>query len=432
MDISIIIPVYNAEQYLRECLDSALAQTVKEKEIICIDDGSTDGSYLILQNYQADYKQIRVLRQGNSGPGKARNVGLENAKGEYVCFLDADDYYMDKTALEQMIEACRIHKVKVCGSFRNRECENGKVEKFDLHRAKCNGFPKGVILEYSDYQEDYYYQNYIFCLDILKKNRIFFPNYRRYQDPPFFLRVMLVAKRMYILPVELYCYRVGHQDWSTHEKFIAHTLKGIRDNMKLSKENKLFDLQKKLTARINQEFYWPIANAFTEEIYNLLCEIEKEVEGRDCTIVHLAEISHYYKLRTSYNKLQSQYNELCASYYIMRMLVETRYKGIRIEKYLQSIQITNISIYGLGTFGMALYNELKHSKINILYAIDKKNINIKDLIVFADMNDIQECDAIIVTPLKECNHIANELKKKTEIAVYTLIEILNEVEKTHM
>ena len=85
MDISIIIPVYNAEQYLRECLDSALAQTVKEKEIICIDDGSTDGSYLILQNYQADYKQIRVLRQGNSGPGKARNVGLENAKGEYVC-----------------------------------------------------------------------------------------------------------------------------------------------------------------------------------------------------------------------------------------------------------------------------------------------------------------------------------------------------------
>ena len=63
MDISIIIPVYNAEQYLRECLDSALAQTVKEKEIICIDDGSTDSSYLILQEYQADYKQIRVLRQ---------------------------------------------------------------------------------------------------------------------------------------------------------------------------------------------------------------------------------------------------------------------------------------------------------------------------------------------------------------------------------
>ena len=80
MDISIIIPVYNSEKYLKECLDSALSQTVKEKEIICIDDGSTDNSPQILQEFQELYKEIHVKQQENQGAGVARNTGLHMAK----------------------------------------------------------------------------------------------------------------------------------------------------------------------------------------------------------------------------------------------------------------------------------------------------------------------------------------------------------------
>ena len=93
MFLSIIVPVYNARAYLPACLDSALAQDIPREayEIVCVDDGSTDGSAGILADYAARHPQIRVLRQENSGVAAARNAGLEAAQGEYIWFVDADD-----------------------------------------------------------------------------------------------------------------------------------------------------------------------------------------------------------------------------------------------------------------------------------------------------------------------------------------------------
>lgn len=91
MTFSIIIPVYNVAPYLRECLDSVLAQTYTEWEAICVDDGSTDGSSDILDAYAAKDSRLRVIHQANAGVAKARNVALDLALGEWVCFIDADD-----------------------------------------------------------------------------------------------------------------------------------------------------------------------------------------------------------------------------------------------------------------------------------------------------------------------------------------------------
>lgn len=96
---SIIIPVYNVAPYLRECLDSVLAQTFTDWEAICIDDGSTDGSGAILDEYAAKDKRFRVIHQKNAGVGAARNLGIDTAGGEYVTFLDGDDAY-DRSWLE--------------------------------------------------------------------------------------------------------------------------------------------------------------------------------------------------------------------------------------------------------------------------------------------------------------------------------------------
>lgn len=90
--ISIIIPVYNAEKYLYDCLDSLINQTLKNTEIICIDDGSTDNSYEILCEYAAKDNRFIILQQENKGAGAARNKGMEIAKGEFLAFLDADDF----------------------------------------------------------------------------------------------------------------------------------------------------------------------------------------------------------------------------------------------------------------------------------------------------------------------------------------------------
>ena len=91
--VSVVIPVYNAEKYLRECLDSIVNQTFTDIEVICVDDGSTDDSISILEEYANVDNRFVILRQNNSGPSKARNCGWDIAKSEYVAFLDADDVW---------------------------------------------------------------------------------------------------------------------------------------------------------------------------------------------------------------------------------------------------------------------------------------------------------------------------------------------------
>lgn len=103
--VSVIIPVWNVEPYLRECLDSVVGQTtgLDQLEIIAVDDGSTDGSAGLLDEYAAQCPQVKVVHQANSGgPGHPRNVGLGQATGRYVFFLDADDY-LGREALERLV-----------------------------------------------------------------------------------------------------------------------------------------------------------------------------------------------------------------------------------------------------------------------------------------------------------------------------------------
>ena len=89
---SVIIPVYNVESYLRECLDSVLCQTFQDWEAICVNDGSSDNSLAILDEYAAKDSRFKVVSQANGGLSAARNTGIDNASGEYIVFLDSDDW----------------------------------------------------------------------------------------------------------------------------------------------------------------------------------------------------------------------------------------------------------------------------------------------------------------------------------------------------
>ena len=112
MKVSVIIPVYNVEKYLEECLDSVVNQTLKEIEIICINDGSIDNSVKILEKYRDKYSNIKVINQKNLGVGRARNVGVKLAKGEYIFFLDSDDY-IEVDALEKCYIEAKQHRLDV-------------------------------------------------------------------------------------------------------------------------------------------------------------------------------------------------------------------------------------------------------------------------------------------------------------------------------
>ena len=103
MKISVIIPVYNVEKYIEDCLNSILVQTLKDFEIICIDDCSTDNSLQIIETYTHKDKRIKILKnKKNEGPSYTRNIGIEMAQGEYIYFLDSDDM-IEKNALQELL-----------------------------------------------------------------------------------------------------------------------------------------------------------------------------------------------------------------------------------------------------------------------------------------------------------------------------------------
>lgn len=120
--VSVIIPIYNAEDYLCQCMDAVLSQTLKEIEIICVNDGSTDHSGEILREYGEKDVRVHVISQENGGAGAARNAGLKVAKGQYLSFLDADDFFepdMLEVAYQKAEE--RKAQIVVFGSDQYRE-----------------------------------------------------------------------------------------------------------------------------------------------------------------------------------------------------------------------------------------------------------------------------------------------------------------------
>ena len=113
--ISVIVPVYNVENYLVKCLDSIINQTLTDIEIICVNDGSTDNSRQILENYKRKDSRIKIIDKQNGGLSSARNVGYKYSTGEYISYIDSDDW-VDLTMLEKMYKNIKKHdcEISIC------------------------------------------------------------------------------------------------------------------------------------------------------------------------------------------------------------------------------------------------------------------------------------------------------------------------------
>ena len=153
--ISIIIPIYNVEKYLRQALDSLVNQVFTDFEVICVDDGSKDNSSNIIDEYRLKDSRFYKVSQKNSGAGIARNNGLKQAKGKYVLFLDADDYF-EKDLLKVLYEQAELNNadISVCSSRKVDEIGNVIETKnpnspLNLAKLKLN-----KVFNYDDYSQD--------------------------------------------------------------------------------------------------------------------------------------------------------------------------------------------------------------------------------------------------------------------------------------
>ncbi len=259
--VSVIIPVYNSQKFIGSCLQQVLAQSLQEIEIVCVDDGSIDGSAdIIAQTAQRD-SRVKLIRQENAGPGPARNAGIAAATGEFVTFLDADDRYSSDDYLRVLYEGAVDNGVDVSGAcFYNDHA--GRLETDFSNDPDLAGytFTESGVKSYRDYQFDYGFHRFMFKRSLFESvsdsaagvadvaadaNAVNtaasgpFPALTFFEDPVFLAQTLYRAGRFFATNKVGYCYRCDYKvpHWTT--KKTADLLEGVRRNLEFSKDQGL-------------------------------------------------------------------------------------------------------------------------------------------------------------------------------------------------
>lgn len=243
--LSIIVPVYNTEKYLETCLESLLSQDIDKSmyEIICINDGSTDGSLAILQEYAKQYDNIVLIDKENEGVSIARNVGLEKAKGDYVWFIDADDWVARECfgVIKQEIEKYNPSVVQIGfdwikAEWRIAECTNAILNK---EKVKCSVHGVSVLPYVGAWSS-------IIKKDVLIRNEHKFIEYLHYGEDVLFMRELFDRMRMEVeagnvsytiihCQEEIFYYYRLHDESACRSSWTKHRVKYMNALLKLAK-----------------------------------------------------------------------------------------------------------------------------------------------------------------------------------------------------
>jgi len=212
IEVSIVVPMYNVEKYLEKCLQSLVDQTLERKEIILVDDGSPDASGRIADEWANRYPEIRVIHQENGGCAAARSRGLMEAQGDYVAFVDSDDW-VDAPMFEHLYEAAVTNNADVsqCG-FREVYVDDGVIiPRFEEFRDVSEGAEDCVVVDARDLMtvQPTIWRR-IYKTEFLRHNGIdFHSDLPRYDDLPFQFEVFMHTSRMVCIPEIYYNYRLG-------------------------------------------------------------------------------------------------------------------------------------------------------------------------------------------------------------------------------
>ena len=234
--VTVMIPLYNKERYISDCLESVLTQTWKHIEIVVVDDESTDGSIDIVEKYTKLDERIILIKNSHGGPSKARNKGIEAAKGEYIIFLDADDLF-EPEYIEKMVKG--IAGADICLSgYKIWDQKNDMWNCCDCIPGSFN--TKDFYAHQASYSKVLGYVAWkIYRTDLIRNNNIFFPlNIKVGEDTVFFFQALQYSAKITFIDDKGYIYRKHDQnaltvttaeDIMTNEIFIRE-LQRLYDN----------------------------------------------------------------------------------------------------------------------------------------------------------------------------------------------------------
>ena len=215
--VSVILPIYNVEKYLGKCIDSILNQTLEDIEIICVDDGSTDDSIEIIKKYIQIDPRIILVTQEHGGAGKARNKGLDIAKGEYLAFLDSDDFF-EKNMLEDSVKICKTENCDfVFFKVKTYDEKNGTTDEAKWI-IKDESLPKKQSFHYRELKDNIFTfshtcaWNKLYRSSFIKKNKLRFQDLPNTNDLYFVCMSIILANKISYLPKCLYTYRINNEN----------------------------------------------------------------------------------------------------------------------------------------------------------------------------------------------------------------------------
>lgn len=245
--ISVIIPVYNVENYLSRCVDSIINQTYSNLEIILVDDGSTDSSGVMCDEYKKKDKRITVIHQENGGLSQARNSGMKVMNGKYVTFVDSDDY-ISKDYIEYLFKLIVRYKADISICLHRNFYEDGTLEKKKKNKRKSI-----VLFSGQDAVIDLCYQKHIpnSAWGKLYKSKLFrnvvYPVGKLYEDLGTTYKLFLKSNRVVFSPKEKYYY-FQRRDSIMHFKFSIKNMDRVKLSEKLYKDVKDISDELKMAA----------------------------------------------------------------------------------------------------------------------------------------------------------------------------------------
>ena len=401
--ISIIIPVYNVEKYLCECLDSILNQTFQDFEIICVDDGSTDRSLDILQEYKRKDDRFVIIQQNHFGAGFARNSGIRIAYGKYIQFLDADDYF-ESTMLEELYNHAEKYgaDLTVCSS-RKVDNEGNIVESGNPNSPiNLDKTPLEKPFNWQDFKDDFFslinvaIWNKLYSRDLILKNNLKFQNLTSCNDVAFGYISQICAEKIVVFNKELVNYRYNRcgnisENRAKNAKNIILAAIKIKEYLN---ENNLFEVLKKSYVKsIKTHIIWQIGNSSDLEYREFVNSLQK-LMPKDWMLFRSALIKDY----------------------------------ITLDSLNKSIGDKKVMLWGASLFIKTLLSKEKERNQNILGFVDRNNASWGEMCgnykIYSpyDLNKIKP-DGVILTIFSNNEAIYKSLKKDFPVK-YPHIELL--------
>ena len=374
--VSVIIPVYNNEMYLKQCLDSLINQTLRNIEIICVNDGSTDTSMNILKEYSLRDSRIILINQKNQGQSAARNAGINAAKGEYIGFLDSDDW-TESTMFEKLYNNAKQFDsdIAMCSITMFDE----STENYNSHDSymTLDLFPSSFENRVFRPQEtfDFIFRicvtpwNKIYKTKFLKRNNVKFVEGLNFEDTVFCVETLLNADRLSIIKQPLVFYRknsiTSYSHSSKHDEKKLDFFKIFKLEEKIIKEKGLWkQLKKYYYFHKNKELkYWlsKIKNKKIKLIYILLLYTKKPLLVFSLLIEYINYLQALNTLKKHKNKKIIFWG---ASLFLEKILKSSMAKDLKIEAIID----TNKAMYKKEIWGhkLILPNQIKDINADIL------------------------------------------------------------------